>query len=110
MDGFIPDRGKYRRLFITKDAYAGIHHGNGCLRDSVQTEPSGDFTPYMVGINGAREIKGKPSWIFFTQQQLGAAGQPVSPQTVPVIGCEQLFLFQGGYDRRLITFAARQPG
>ena len=38
----------------------------------------------MVGINGAREIKGKPSWIFFTQQQLGAAGQPVSPQTVRV--------------------------
>lgn len=83
-----------RRFFIPEYFYIGVlEHGvgNGCLLEPVS---SWEVAAGAVGVGAAGKVKGETGRIFGKEKLFPPVCQPVSPQSVLIVGSDTAFFFQ----------------
>ena len=85
---------EYAGFFIAEDTNVGVTHGDQCLRDTVESKPLLRFTPDVVGGTGSGQVERKPLRVVLQQQLFRRGGEPVSTQSVLIVGQQKPLTLQ----------------
>lgn len=69
-------------------------HGDQCLRDTVESKPLLWLTPDVVGGTGSGQVERKPLRVVLQQQLFRRGGEPVSTQSVLIVGQQKPLTLQ----------------
>ena len=97
-------------LPVPEDLHACIAEhgvGDGCL---LEPQPPGDVAPWMVGVGAAGEVERETAVVILQQELLPLAGQPVPPQTVPVMGLDEALPLEPGDELFAVAGGKAQYG